>query len=303
MLSAICGLIFADLTARRPVIDWRDGSYAPLDENAYPLLFDSPITARAEDFDGYDGPVSPAIWQGELAQTPTRMIDRHADGQHSGARIYRRFCTDLARLDAPEDLAVFWCYLPKFGRLAPLLRRDPRFRDRPLAQIINDYLTRYFTPNARVRAAVQTHVADFGGPFLGAHVRYTDRKVPVHRIEAALDARLKQMPDAAVFLATDSAEIQERFARRYARLSFTDKYLPPDGSLLHWPNAQVEKVREAENALVDMQILSRAAHLVCSRHSTFSETAILYGLMAGRFTDIDRYNPKVVIKRVAQNHL
>jgi hypothetical protein len=39
MLSAVCGLALADLTGRTPIIDWRDGSYAPIGTNAYPLLF------------------------------------------------------------------------------------------------------------------------------------------------------------------------------------------------------------------------------------------------------------------------
>ncbi len=308
MLSAICGLLFADLTGRRPVIDWRDGSYAPEGENAYPLLFDAPKDMAAPDtFDDWQGAVSPATWQGNLDVPAARMVHRHDPSAHSSARIYRRFCTDLSRLDAPEALAVFWCYLPKFARLAPHLRRDPRFAGRTRSAIIADYLDRYFTPNARVRAAVDSEIAAMGRPHLGVHVRYTDRKVPVHRIEAALERKLKDQPDAAIFLATDSAEIEERFAQRYGdRMHSTDKYLAADGARLHemfsGPEG-VTKQTEAENALIDILLLSRSAHLVCSRHSTFAETAILYGGMTGRVTDIDRLNAKVVIKRIVQDYL
>lgn len=302
MLSAVCGLIFADLTGRVPVIDWRDGSYAPEGTNAYDLLFDSPLNLPAEAFDGFDGPVSPPLWQGHTGLTAGQMIERFDPNRHASARVYRRFCTDLDRLDAPEDVAVFWCYLPKFARLARHMRRDARFAGRPLDAVVAEYLARYFTPDARVRQAVEAAQARLGRGYLGVHVRHTDRKVPVHRIEAALDRRRAAAPGAPIFLATDSAMIQQRFRARYGEVQVTDKYLPPDGSLLHWPSTRLEKLREAENALIDMHLLAGAAHLVCSRHSTFSETAILIGGLRGKLTDVDRFSPLVLAKRLLQRY-
>ncbi|WP_136443974.1 hypothetical protein [Pacificoceanicola onchidii] len=303
MLSAVSGLIFADLTGRRPIIDWRDGSYAPTGENAYPLLFDTPLTTPIEEFDDFEGPVSPAIWQGNLRKSPVNLIDEIDPKLHSGARVYRRFCTDLTRLDAPEDLAVFWCYLPKFGRLTRHLRRDARFRGKSEDALLRDYLDRYFTPNARVREAVAGYKERFGRPLIGVHVRYTDRKIAVEPLEAALDAALKKAPDARIFLATDNVEIQNRFSARYGDVQFTDKYLPEDGARLHLPQADIEKQREAENALIDIHLLAGCDHLICSRHSTFAETAILIGQMRGRSVDVDRLNATVVAKRVIQRYI
>lgn len=303
MLSAVCGLIFADLTGRTPVIDWRDGAYAPEGENAYPKLFDAPDMPDVDDFDSFAGAVSPAIWQGSLDVPAARMVHRHDPAAHSSARIYRRFCTDLTRLDAPEELAVFWCYLPKFGRLAGHLKRDPRFAGKSEDAIIEDYLSRYFTPNATVRDRVEAQTAAIAAPFIGVHVRYTDRKIPLEPLEKALDAQRRKTPEAPIFLATDNATIQERFAGRYDNLRFTEKYLPEDGGRLHQPGSPGAALQEAENALVDILLLSRAEHLICSRHSTFAETAILYGRMRDRMTDTDRHNPKVVIKRLLQNYL
>ncbi|WP_425102234.1 hypothetical protein [Tropicibacter sp. S64] len=303
MLSAVTGLIFADLTGRVPVIDWRDGNYAPEGENAYPLLFDTPLTAPVARLDDHAGPIDPPIWQGHLRESPVDLIDRIDPRLHAGARVYRRFCTDLTRLDAPEDLAVFWCYLPKFGRLARHMKADARFAGKSEDSLIRDYLSRYFTPNARVREAVAAYKARFGRPLIGVHVRYTDRKIAVEPLEAALDAALKTRPGAQIFLATDNVEIQRRFAARYGNIHFTDKYLPEDGARLHLPQAQIEKQREAENALIDILLLSQCDHLVCSRYSTFAETAILYGDLRTRMTDVDRRNPLVVAKRLLQRYV
>ena len=304
MLSAVSGLVYADLTGRLPLIDWRDGSYAPIGENAYPQLFDTPLTQPVELYDDRVDGVDPPIWSGALGLTPQAMIDRHFPHLHSSATVYRRLCTDLSRLDAPAPLAVFWCYLPKFGRLAPHMRRDPRFQGRPLDEVIADYLGRYFTPNARVREAVADLGARLAPPVIGVHVRYTDRKIPLAPLKTALRRELERRPGATVFLATDNGAVQAEFAAEFPNVQYIDKQLRDDGSRLHLPSADPGTRAEAENALIDMHLLARCDHLIYSKHSTFSVAAALIGrLPAERQTDVDRLNPKVVAKRFVQNHI
>ena len=303
ILSAVCGLVVADLMGRKPVIDWRDGSYAPMGENAYPVLFKTPITQDIAAFDSFEGPVSPAIWTGHLDHTPQEMIEKFTPNNHSNPMGYRRLCTDLRRLNPPEDLAIFWSYLPKFGRIAHHLRRDPRFAGRTHADIISEYLERYFTPNDRVLSEVDKMATDLGSPRIGVHIRYTDLKIPLHRIKDTLRARLQKTPDAAVFLATDNAEVQAEMSAEFDGIRHIPKYLPEDGTRLHWPPSDVEKVVEAENALIDMWLLSRCDHLIYSRHSTFSVTSSYVGKMTpDQLHDVDRYSPKVIAKRIIQTY-
>ncbi len=303
MLSAVCGLVYADLTGRVPVIDWRDGSYAPMGENAYPLLFKTPIQQTCVAFDATSGAVTPVIWAGHLDRTPQAMIDQFAPNSHSNPMGYRRLCVDLTTLSAPEATAVFWAYLPKFGRLRRHLRRDPRFAHKSEAEIIHEYLTRYFTPNDRVLNDVDAITAGFGWPVIGVHIRYTDRKVPLHRIEDRLRQRISERSGAQVFLATDNADVQDRIKDRFENVHHIPKYLAPDGSRLHWPTSEVEKLHEAENALIDMWLLSRCDHLIYSRHSTFSVTSSHLGrLKPAQLDDVDRYSPGVVAKRVIQRY-
>lgn len=303
MLSAVTGLVFADLTGRMPVIDWRDGSYAPIGENAYPILFDTPITRLAEEFDSWAGPASPTVWMGELKLTPQEMLVKARVKNQATPFIYRKYSTSLSRLDAPEDVAVFWSYLPKFGRLAGHLRRDPRFGGRKIENIIGEYLNRYFTPNARVRGEVEAMVARFGHPLIGVHIRYTDLKIPLGKIKETLRKRLLEKPGAAIFLATDNAQVQHEMLAEFPNLTHTQKYLNPDGSRLHWPTSEVEKVQEAENAMIDMWLLSRADHLIYSGQSTFSITSsLLGGLKPGQMDDVDAKNLKVVAKRIFQDY-
>ena len=109
ILSAISGLVYADLSGRKPVIDWRDGSYAPLGENAYPLLFQSPIGGEAIGGatmdDGAD--VCPPIWAGNLNRQPQDMIDTYMPRSHSNPWGYRRLCVDLKRVDQSQAVAIY----------------------------------------------------------------------------------------------------------------------------------------------------------------------------------------------------
>jgi hypothetical protein len=301
ILSAVCGLALADLTGRTPIIDWRDGSYAPIGTNAYPLLFQTPITQKCETYDGVTTSVTPAIWAGNLGLTPQQMIEKFAPRSHSNPVAYRRFCIDLARLDAPENVAVFWSYLPKFKRIARHLRRDRNFATRSEKDIIAGYLAQFFTPSRQILQQIDRAAATLTSPNIGVHIRYTDRKIPLSPVKKALRQKLLHMPDASIFLATDNAEVQAQIASEFSNVQHIDKYLPPDGSRLHWPTSDTEKLQEAENALTDMWLLSRCDHLIYSRHSTFSVTASYLGDMnSAQLHDVDRWSPTVIAKRWIQ---
>jgi len=300
MLSAITGLIYADLTGRRALIDWRDGVYAPRGQNAYPMLFDAPYAMDVAAYDGVAETV-PAIWGGALDQHPVDMISTHDPTKHSSPFIYRKYCVPLGRLEREADVAVFWCYLPKPVRLQRHLVGDARFQNRGREEILTEYLTRYFTPNARVRGAVDSFLAGLSRPRIGVHIRYTDRKIPLAPIRDALARARAELPGAPVFLATDNGAIQAEFAAEFDNLHFTEKWLPEDGAHLHLGGAGVDLALEAENAMIDMWALAGCDRLIYSKNSTFSiASALIGGIPAAHQTDIDARNLKIVAKRAFQ---
>lgn len=304
MLSALCGLTYAALSDRHPAIDWSDGIYAETGVNAYPRLFAAPPMPPAAAF-AAAAEVIPPIWRGQIARSPVEMITEHDPDRHSSPVIYRKYCVDLARLDQPEALAVFWSYLPKFGRLRRHLRRDPRFAGRSLEEVAAGLMAQWFQPNARVAAEVARIVAALPRPLIGVHVRHTDMKVPLAPIRAALRRRLAATPGAAVFLATDNAGVQADFAAEFGPLlHHIDKTLPEAGRQLHLAAHAFDKAREAENALVDMWTLAACDQLIYSRRSTFARTAVLIGAIPpARRDDIDRHNPLLRLKETLQDYL
>lgn len=301
MLSAISGLVLADLMGRRAYVDWRDGMYLAPGENLYPALFDAQWMADLTALD-QETDVTPALWSGRLMEHPVDVIRRDFPKQHQDPLLYRRLSVDLAGPSPAAKVGVFWSYLPKLQRLAGRLRRAPAFAGKSLTDITCDYLERYFRPVAPVRDKVDAVFADLQSPVIGVHIRFTDRKAPLPRIVRELGKLREQMPQATIFLATDSAEAQNAILSRFDNVVSIEKALSTSDTALHFSSEGFsDPVEEARNALIDMMALARCDWLLHSCHSTFSVTAALIGrIPMDRQVDVDRFNPKVRFKQFFQ---
>jgi len=300
MLSAATGVVIAELTGRIPVIDWRDGMYAPRGINVYPLLFEDPVGV---DPAGYDHcrQVAPPIWSGRLAQHPVDIVEQFFPDKHSSPFVYRRLSVDLAKPTVEEDVAVFWSYLPKMARVRRLSQRSNQFRGLSNDEIVQSVLQRHFRPNQRIGQSVQAITDRAREPFIGVHVRYTDRKVPLARVDRALVALRDRYPDAPVFLATDSGQVEERIIGRFSDVFTIDKQFAIGSASLHDEATFDDPLREAENALIDMWALSRAHWLIHSRNSTFSVAAALIGgITQDHQIDVEKNDVRLVAKRLIQ---
>jgi hypothetical protein len=301
MLSAVTGLVLADLNHRTGYVDWRDGMYLAPGENLYPLLFDADwmqdITALDNEQD-----VMPAVWAGRLTDQPVDIIRRHFPKQHQNPFLYRKLSIDLTAADPKARAGVFWSYLPKLQRLVGRLSRDPRFAGRSLDAITRDYLDRYFRPVPQVVQRVDEVFAKLAKPVIGVHIRFTDRKVPLDKIIRELATLSGKMPEATIFLATDSELAQNAILERFANVVTLEKAMAKDGAALHFSTDSFsDPVEEARNALADMMALARCDWLLHSRHSTFSVTAALLGhIPESRQVDIARLDPQVRIKQFFQ---
>lgn len=302
MLSAVGGLVYADLTGRTAIVDWRDGSYAASGINSYPLLFESPNNLDPATLDGACN-VAPPVWRGRLDDQPGTLLAEQPAWRHSDPFFYRQSCVDLTRLDRETPIAVYWSYVPKLARMRRLMAADPRFAGRHRDAVFRDYLTRWFTPKPRVLEAVDALIGPERHPVIGVHIRYTDRKTPLDRFERALQGALARMSDASVFLATDNGEVEAMFREKFPRVFTMEKWFPPEGTRIHHNHAAPDMVREAENALIDMWALSRCQCLIYSSHSTFSVTSRLLGdLPPHAVVDVDARNPVVQLKRLFQDY-
>jgi len=236
-----------------------------------------------------------------LSEHPTDLIQRLFPNDHSNPFVYRKLSIDLARPTAETDLAVFWSYLPKMARIRRQVSALPAYRGLSAGDIARDVLSRYFTPNRWVRARVEELRRDQGRPIVGVHIRYTDRKVSLSGIMTQVAQLRMRMPHAPIFLATDNQRVQHEFRARFDRVIVIEKALGDDVNSLHEHVVHDDRLREAKNALVDMWALASCDWLVHSRHSTFSVAAGVIGAIPhSRQRDVDRLNPRVVLKRWLQ---
>jgi len=301
MLSAITGLVLADLGGRKPYIDWRDGMYLAPGENLYPELFDAAWMDDLAALD-HESDVAPAIWAGRLTEHPVDVIRREFPNQHQNPLLYRKLSIPFSGKGSAAKIGVFWSYLPKLRRLAGRMARDPRFAGRSHDAVTQDYLDRYFRPVPQVTARVDAVFDTLKKPVIGVHIRFTDRKVPLDRIVRELTRLSQSMPEATIFLATDSDIAQTAILSRFDNVVTLEKVLSKDGAALHFSTDSFnDPVQEARNALADMIALARCDWLLHSRHSTFSVTAALLGHISETHqVDIAKFDPVVRTKQFFQ---
>ncbi len=303
ILSAITGLIYADITGRTPIIDWCDGIYASKGINAYNLLFDSPLEKKLPEFHGYTD-IIPTVWQAKLAASPGEMISEKFPNSHSSPLIYRKLCVPLDQYSHEHTLAIYWTYLPKFSRLKSQLMSHLNVNTIDKEAVYFKKLDDYFIPNIRVRNRLSSLFPSEKVATLGVHIRYTDLKVPLDKIINNVRRMNRLGVYKKIFLATDNAQIQERFSSEFEHVFWNKKNFAKNNNRLHSLNDDENKTIDAENALIDMFALAECDALIYSSQSTFSYTSKLLGRFNNKTAmDVDRFNIKNGLKKFIQDRI
>jgi hypothetical protein len=115
----------------------------------------------------------------------------------------------------------------------------------------------------------------FSDNVIGVHVRYTDNRQGVYAqwvghpeaYFSVIEDLLRKSGHSQIFLCTDNYEIVEMFRRRFPGIIVREKFFPPEGQAIHFFKECPDKVKMAEDALVEMILLSRCQYLVHSGSS------------------------------------
>jgi hypothetical protein len=98
--------------------------------------------------------------------------------------------------------------------------------------------------------------------------------VSVSAIDTVLGEQLHSEPGATIFLATDNRAVEKSFLRRYDRVVIHPKWYPrAAGEAIHGHYACPDKLRAAEDAFIDLYLLSRCDFLIYSSRTTFARCA------------------------------
>jgi nodulation protein Z len=282
MLGAISGILYAEITGRRPIVDWRGSSYSHDREhdpaNLFHHLFDSPGIGDVGELP--DAPsVWPPVWEGRLDQHPRHFKDELSS--LSMPAFWRATSADPSRAGYAQDVVVWWSFVSAVEWMRPLMDRDAARRS--AVELQRDVMARQLRPRSAIRERIEAFASQhLGGPSVGVHVRYTDRRSRLGAIERELERCRAARPGARVLVATDNREVRDQFARRWDAVSAPHWY-PEPGERLHKNPQDPDRLEGAVAALVDLHLLGRCDQLVGDGSSSFTMVAAL--LCTGHFHD------------------
>jgi hypothetical protein len=317
MLALLCGLEYARLSGRQPVVDWRDGMYADAGEEAFLQIFEKTEKLGELDQLPEGAQVVPAVWQSRLASKATLVLwGLEDDGKFRMNRVqkildqicrkvirrplafsppwdYRRVCVDLKKLDLPEAVAVFFAPTEKFFRL----RKHYRKTNDPNARLAtHEIVKKVFEEHVRLPAGImdvleQFRKEMFKEKMIGIHVRYTDRKGSLEGSLKDVEKVRRKYPDYGLYLATDSEYVEKLLKEKYPDLVTLPKRFAPEGKALHLDKTCDDRVTMTHEAMKEMLLLAACDALVYTGRSTFSFMArSLSGLPRNRVVNVDRNN-------------
>jgi hypothetical protein len=280
MLMLLDSILYAQVSGRELLVDWRDGKYGALGENAFGQLFEAPAAGDLSVVRGCES-VTPAVWRGELETSVDELFAKHYpnDEEIDGvARVAEKYTVNVRGGGHPETVAVRWGWtheLPAWrSALAGAL---PEFRGKTDEAILRWVMRGRLVLSPELREKIAAfRAANMPGKSIGVHVRFSDRKNAYDVCFKHVQAFLREHPDAVVFLATDNQQVEKDFKSRFPRVAVSEKWFPPAGVPIHRNDLPERRpLDNAREALLDLYLLGSCDALVFNSTSTFSILAKL----------------------------
>lgn len=277
LYAALSGALYARLSGRRLLIDWTDWTYSNDGSNVFTRFFVSRSAGADDEIPDTDS-VNPWMWRGHLRTSPFDMLMAHAPAVRHDPLAGLVFSFNPSRLDHDEELLVMWSYNPLINRM----RRH--FRGALAAwQHLDDLaILRHLMHDAlELHPSLATRIADISrncgdAPRIGVHVRQTDKRTNLRLIKDRVAACQKRLPEARIFLATDSGQVEEEFRRDYPDVLTAPKWYPPSGTL-HGREECPDRSLNLAEALIDLYLLAGCAHLIIDSSSSLGHLALVVG--------------------------
>ncbi len=288
VFAVATGILYAQLSGRQLVVDWRDGSYSNTGTNLFFRYFDCPLAKSVEVLPETDS-VYPAIWTNQLHRSLGSLRDELSLTGYSDMSF------DVSRLDSQEDILVLSAYTHKINLMRSLLAQETHH----LANLtIREILRSILRENLFLKEDIRWQVEEFKKAYfadymVGVHIRYSDMKVPLTEVEFAVRSivRLTRFQHASfkIFLATDSQEVLLSFKDKFPNVISLDKWFSESGKRLHQnPEECQDLVQNGIEALVDLYLLTACDNLIFASRSSFGFlSSLLMTQPQARYYDID----------------
>ncbi|MDT9176899.1 MAG: nodulation protein NodZ [Limnospira sp. PMC 1291.21] len=297
VFAVATGILYAQLSGRQLVVDWRDGSYSNSGTNLFFRYFDCPVAQSVEVLPATDS-IYPTHWQNKLNRSLGSVINE------SGLSCYKDLSFDVSRLDYTETIIVLSAYTHKIGFMRPLFTGSAsRFASMNNLEILQLVLQSNLSLKEDIRLQVEEFKREYFADYMiGVHIRYSDMKVPLSEVESSLASIIRSVkskhPNYKIFVATDSQEVLSSFKHKFPVIISTNKWFSASGKRLHQnPEECEDLIQNGIEALVDLDLLAACDELLFASRSSFGLlSSMLMDKPQAIRHDIDTQKP--LIKRV-----
>ena len=275
--AVLVAILYAKLSGRTLCVDWTDGVYGETGRNAFDELFSVHGIPFSRELPEECDPHPPA-WRGRLAKSLDAIYVEDGAPPWSRSAAIQRYSFDFARLDHPARVLVSWDF-DQLDALRPFL--DEGSRSLPHEALERAVYRAHLRPAPGIRrTALDLLAGTEAGRRIGVHARSTlefarqKGQVDVEQYFRAVDRIASRIAGpTSVVLATDNADVEAAFRRRYASVISTSKWFAEPGEPLHLNAACPDRGAAARDALVDLMLLSECPYLVTASNSSFSIVA------------------------------
>lgn len=270
----VCGMRLAVKTGRKLLVDWMDGVYSLDGDNLFDRLFNAPQNTFSRDL-VRGKTVWPEFWAPYVERTrpyannvPLTRV-RTADAEEEG-------------LDELERYDVL------------LVTRDDKYWHEAAHRKEMVGLAQFLTPVKALEQRIDGFAEEkLGDGAIAVHFRHGNGEptvVPpdIEWFFEAVDHFRRERGGRRVFVCTDCRAVLDAFTERYGDdvVSTPKEYPPLGGGAMHAPKEAWDPLGRAQEAILDMWLISRCSFLVGSK-SFFSGVAMKLN------PDLARSNVKV----------
>jgi hypothetical protein len=298
ILAAATAILYAQISGRKIIIDWTEGTYAPEGINAFPLLFDCPNVNNIEDLPKTDS-IYPEIWRGNLNKCFGEMKEQLKIKGTQGISF------NICNLNYEEEVLVFCSYNSKIHQMRNLFKGEfSNYAPLNNQEILKILLPENFSLQPKIKSKFDQFIKEnFSSNTIGVHIRYSDMKVPLAKIYETVDRVKQKNKNSPIFLATDSQTIMEDFKNRYDDAIAAEKWYPQSGGTLHqnWHECE-DYWQNGLEALQDLYLLGNCQTLIFSSQSSFGYIASLFNSQ-GKLYDIHQPSwPQKIIRQLKNSY-
>lgn len=302
ILCLLTCILYAKLSKRTLIVDWRDEAYSDNVINIFPYLFTSASILSSIEYDCSNS-VNPKIWEGNLELSVLDLCRKTniEITRTNGPSVYKQYSISLNNVNYKNDIVIFSSYTHKLRALRKHFTGEfSLYSGQSYNDILRTLISEELIPSVEVSNRVETFVKRYlQKPTLGVHIRYTDRSTPLDTFHSKIRKAMANKEDFQLFLACDNKLVQRDFESRYGNIITTDKWLPEPGERIHYNPNRPTGLSVAVDAIVDMYLLSKCHYLIYPGRSTFSFISyLLSGLPDDKVVDIDKWNFYEKLKRL-----